>query len=264
MGPRFRLLPHKLEYKALKQARKAIQKAAKEADILVISHYHFDHYTPNFEENLWLKIETNSAEEIYSNKTIFAKDPKKNINFSQRRRAYIFRKLNEKIAKKIEIADGRAFRFGNTLLKFSKPVFHGPAGSKLGWVLITNIKTNSETFTHASDVQGPVVNETFNIILNEKPKILFIGGPPTYLVGFNYEHSYLVTAKENLTNLVSRIPIIVVDHHLLRDANYHSYLKSIFEMANAYDHKILNAAEFIGEKPKLLEAHRKELYQEAK
>lgn len=263
LGPRFRLPPHELEYKALAQTRKAIQKTAKKADVLVVSHYHFDHYTPNFEENIWLKTKPEFAEELYSNKVIFAKDAKKNINFSQRRRGYMFYKLNEKIAKKIEVADGRFFQFDNTLLKFSTPVFHGPADSKLGWVLVTTIRTEKETFIHAPDVQGPVIEETLSIILKEKPDVLFVGGPPTYLAGFKYEYTDLVVAQKNLIELAKKLPVMVVDHHLLRDLNYKNYLQPIIDVVNTYNHKLLSAAEFIGKEPKLLEAHRKELHSKA-
>jgi len=59
------------------KGRKEIKKAAKEADIIVISHYHHDHYFP---DDL----------SIYKNKKIFAKNPNEYINESQRKRAERF------------------------------------------------------------------------------------------------------------------------------------------------------------------------------
>ena len=46
LGPRSGLPPHPLEYMALKRAKERIRNAAKTADIIFISHYHYDHYTP--------------------------------------------------------------------------------------------------------------------------------------------------------------------------------------------------------------------------
>jgi len=59
------------------QGEKAIKKASKSAKIIVISHYHYDHYFPD-------------DMEIYKNKLLFAKNPNEYINDSQRRRAENF------------------------------------------------------------------------------------------------------------------------------------------------------------------------------
>src|SRR6058998_2427920 len=50
MGPRFRLMPHPVEYKARADARERIEAAAGTAKVTTISHYHNDHHTPNFED----------------------------------------------------------------------------------------------------------------------------------------------------------------------------------------------------------------------
>ncbi|RLF52037.1 MAG: MBL fold metallo-hydrolase, partial [Thermoplasmata archaeon] len=59
------------------QGRKKIKRFAKRADVIIISHYHYDHYLPN-------------DIDIYRNKTIFAKNPNLYINESQRERAFTF------------------------------------------------------------------------------------------------------------------------------------------------------------------------------
>jgi predicted metallo-beta-lactamase superfamily hydrolase len=48
LGPRFRLLPHPEEYNALRDSRQRIHEYSRRADLLIISHYHHDHFTPNF------------------------------------------------------------------------------------------------------------------------------------------------------------------------------------------------------------------------
>ena len=55
-----------------KKAKRKIKHAAKNANIVIISHYHYDHFT-DFDKK------------IYENKIIFAKDPNKYINDSQRK-----------------------------------------------------------------------------------------------------------------------------------------------------------------------------------
>jgi hypothetical protein len=60
------------------------------------------------------------------------KNPKENINYSQRRRGWVFQKTGGKYAEKLEIADGKTFIFGkDTTVKFSEPVFHEPENSVL-------------------------------------------------------------------------------------------------------------------------------------
>ncbi|MEM2886008.1 MAG: hypothetical protein QXF24_07975, partial [Thermoproteota archaeon] len=54
LGPRFSLPPHPLEYLALAEARRKIRESARKADIVTVSHYHFDHFTPPFHsDTVW-------------------------------------------------------------------------------------------------------------------------------------------------------------------------------------------------------------------
>ena len=60
---RFGLLPHPLEFKAIDEARRRIAEAAGKAEIVSLSHYHFDHHTPSYEDwlcNWTIKDETQS------------------------------------------------------------------------------------------------------------------------------------------------------------------------------------------------------------
>jgi len=59
------------------EGERKIKEAAKEAEVIVISHYHWDHFLP---EDL----------EIYENKVVLAKNPNQYINDSQRQRALNF------------------------------------------------------------------------------------------------------------------------------------------------------------------------------
>lgn len=59
------------------QARREIKKASKEAEVIIISHYHYDHFT-DFDKGL------------YENKLVLTKNPNEYINESQRKRAESF------------------------------------------------------------------------------------------------------------------------------------------------------------------------------
>jgi len=50
LAPRFGLMPHPFEYRALKEARERIRAYSERAEVITLSHYHFDHYTPTWDE----------------------------------------------------------------------------------------------------------------------------------------------------------------------------------------------------------------------
>ena len=262
LGPRFNLSPHALEYEAIARSRQEILEAARLADVLTISHYHFDHYVPSFEDWIWVWSSPELANRLYRGKTILAKDISSNINFSQRKRGYMFQKLNSKVAKEIRVADGQTFNFGQTAIEFSKPVYHGPAGSELGHVLMLTVRTPGCCLVHAPDVQGPMYDEPLEFILARKPEMLIMGGPPTYLSGFKIDQVNLMKAQQNLVTLAKHVPQLVVDHHLLRALDYRDYLKPATEAAEGAGNRLQTAGELVGREPHLLEARRKELHRE--
>ncbi|MEM3699624.1 MAG: hypothetical protein QXL57_02005 [Candidatus Bathyarchaeia archaeon] len=261
---RFGLPPHPIEFKAIIKAREKIAEAAEKAEIVTLSHYHFDHHTPSYEDwlcNWTAKDET--AKQIYEGKTVLIKNPKEKINFSQRRRGWIFQKTGGKYAEKLEIADGKTFLFGKaTKVKFSEPVFHGPDDSALGWILMTTIEYESEKFMFAPDVQGPMAKQTLEIIVKEKPQMLMIGGPPLYLTRFKVDERQIQTGMKNLEKIVETAQVVILEHHILRDENWREEAKNVFEKAKKIGCKVLTAAEFLREENAFLEAFRKRLYVE--
>jgi len=262
LGPRFNLRPHECEYVALSRTRQAIIEAARRADVLTISHYHFDHYVPNFEDWIWTWSSPEIAAEIYSGKLILAKDISRNINVSQRKRGYMFHKLNVDGAKEIRVADGQKFKFGDTTLEFSKPVYHGSEDSALGYVLMLEVRTPGCCLLHASDVQGPMSEETLRLMLAQKLDAVVVGGPPIYLEGFKVESADIAAAQRNLSALAKRVPLLIVDHHLLRSLNYPQYLHPAMQAAEVAGNRLLTVAELIGQEPQLLEARRRELHEQ--
>ncbi|MEM2522929.1 MAG: hypothetical protein QXW82_07260 [Candidatus Bathyarchaeia archaeon] len=260
---RFNLPPHPLEFKAILRCREKIAEAAMKADVITLSHYHFDHHTPSYEDWLcnWTERDE-TAREIYENKLVLAKHPRENINFSQRRRAWIFQKTGGSFAKKLEEADGKTFLFGSTKLSFSRPVFHGPENSALGWVIMATVEFDGERLLFAPDVQGPISRQTLNIILEEKPRLLIIGGPPLYLTGFRIDEEQVAESFRNLGEVVAAVPYVILEHHILRDADWRTKAENVLAKAERQGHKVMTAAEFLGLENLFLEANRKRLFEE--
>ncbi len=156
---RFSLPSHPIEFQTIARLRKRIAEAADRAEVVTISHYHFDHHTPSYEDWVVNWTEANkTARQIYQDKTVLMKNPKEKINASQRQRAWLFQKTGGKYAKKLEAADGKTFTYGQTTLRFSEPVAHGSEDSMLGWVIMAVVEHGGERFMFAPDVQGPNVH----------------------------------------------------------------------------------------------------------
>jgi predicted metallo-beta-lactamase superfamily hydrolase len=258
---RFGLPPHPKEYEALIECRRKIAEAAEKADVVTLSHYHFDHHTPSYTDWLcnWSSAEV--ARQIYEGKIVLAKSYKDKVNFSQRRRGWMFSKTGGKYAKKVESADGKTFEFVDTKLKFSEPVFHGPTNSLLGWLIMTTIEYESERILFASDVQGPMHNPTLDIILAQKPQLIIIGGPPTYLAWTKIDEEHLEQGMKNLETIVKYVPVTVLEHHLLRDEKWAEHSKPIFDEATKARHRVVTAAEHAQRDNNFLEFRRKYLFE---
>ncbi len=253
--------PHPREYQALAECRERIGKAAEKADIVTISHYHFDHHTPSYTDWFTNWSSAEAAKKIYEGKLVLAKSYRSMVNASQRRRGWMFKKTGGSHAKGLETADGKTFKHGKTKLKFSEPVFHGPENSELGWLLMVTIEFADEKVVFASDVQGPMYTPTLTNILAQNPELVIIGGPPTYLAGFRVKDAHIETGMQNLKSLVENVPTTILEHHTLRDEKWRSLTQPIFEAATERGNKLITAAEFAGTKNNFLEFRRKQLFE---
>ncbi|KON27265.1 hypothetical protein AC481_05285 [miscellaneous Crenarchaeota group archaeon SMTZ-80] len=262
LGPRFGILPHPKEYETRSILRTQLKESARKSDIVTVSHYHNDHYTPSFQDTVFIGNSKEDFEQIYQDKYVLLKDFREKINYNQRRRGWIFQKSLKQIAQRIEIADSKAFNFGDTRVKFSSPVSHGESNSVLGWVLMMSIIVDENKIIHASDIQGPSSIQALNWILSEKPDLLILGGPPTYLEYYYKKKNLQILIIENLKRLISTIPIIVLDHHPLRAKDWKEWLEPLKKYAKNLNHKIVTAAEFSNQKNMALEAKREALYNE--
>jgi predicted metallo-beta-lactamase superfamily hydrolase len=258
LAKRFNLEPHPDEYLALQKALRIITGAASGSDILSISHYHYDHVRPGFENHLYNLSVQNERSIMFSEKIVLAKDNRENINPSQRRRGFYFEKDVKDIATKVEWADNRFFKFGDTKVSYSPPLPHGPSSSRLGYVLSTLIEHFKNRILFAPDVQGPIVQDTLQYLLQMAPDLLIIGGPPIYLSQFTDKER--TAAQNSLLVLASTIPTLVVDHHLMRAKNWKEWMSPVYESAENSGNRLLTMAELAGVENRLLEIEREENY----
>jgi len=258
---RFSLPPHPIEFQTIASLRKKIAEAADKATVTMISHYHFDHHTPSFEDWVvnWTE-EGKTACQIYQDKIVLAKNPKEKINDSQRQRAGVFQNTSGRYAKVLESADGKTFKYGDTTLRFSEAVAHGSEDYVLGWVIMAVIEYGEERFMFAPDIQGPMSMSTLELILASKPNIIMIGGPPLYLGDVRVEMAQLEQGLWNLEQIVEEVPLVILEHHALRDEAWRPKMDAVFQKACLLGHRILTAAEFVGKENLLLESKRKQLY----
>lgn len=240
---RYGLQPHQTEIDALSTIKSEIKNISQKCDILTISHYHFDH----FEDN----------ENIYKGKKVYAKEVYKKINKSQKQRGI---DLKNKIEEKCGLiyCDNSKYLVGNTQIIFSPPFFHGPENIKLGYVIMTTIDDGDMRIIHTSDVQGPVEKKPTNYIINQKPDLIILDGPPTMMLGFRFSKKNLDKASKNLCQIIKKLKCeIILDHHLLRDLNYKKKFQEPYKYGKQ---RVKTFAEYLGKKNNTLEAHRKKLW----
>jgi len=242
--------PHRLELEELSRVRAAIQEHARIADAIAITHFHHDHYT-SFEDRPLDLTNPETAQAVYGDKPVYVKAWQRKLNHAQKTRAIEFLRS---LGRRVTIADGGTF--GG--MAFSPPFKHGEAGSKQGWVTMVLIEDRDERLVFGSDIQL-IERESVDWIIERKPKTLIVSGPPIYLRVLAEDARQRASA--NLLRLAGAIPTIIIDHHLLRTADYHRFLAEPLRIARSAGHRVLTAADFMGRPNTLLEARRRELWQ---
>lgn len=247
---RYGLPAHPIEYERMDFHWERIKRYAKKADVLVVTHYHYDHHDPD-------------EPEVFKDKILLTKHPKKNINKSQKKRSrYLLEQLGD-LPERIEFSDGKEFTFGDTTIRFSEAVPHG-TNTKLGYVTEVCVEDGKEKFVHTSDVEGPSLDEQIQFLLDEKPKTIFCDGPMTYMLGFRYSKKSMEASVDNIIRIIkeTKVKKFVLDHHLLRDLKWDERIDKAYKMAKKKKVKLMTFAEYLGRKNDNLEARRKELYGE--
>ena len=305
-------LPREEKTRLREEAFKRIRHYGTSSDIVVITHYHYDHHVhPS-------RIGEMAC--LFRGKTLLVKDPNQWINRSQRSRALKFlseiyrisggnepfeelmeassfkmtndpferhpktaslwrrskgKKLRvyqakkrwfEKIVEswkrnkwvrsfeaggtKILFADGREFMFGNTRIKFTFPLFHGQFLDNVGWVIGLTVEHAGNKFLFSSDLQGPIIEEYAEWIINSKPEVIVADGPPLYTYGFMIGREEIKNVINNMQRIIceARPSKIIWDHHICRGV-FKPKMREVYSCAEREGVNICTAAEHIGLKP---------------
>jgi len=239
---RYGLPPTDEEIKELENGIKKIIEIGKKADLFIITHYHWDHCPHPDSDHI----------NVLKGKRILAKD------FNNTNRSQYFRgKRVYSILKSMEFSDGKSYEIGNTYIEFSNGVWHGEEKSKLGKVIMVYIEHNNDSMIFASDIQGILTNESKDFIINKNPRLLIMSGPPIYHSKWKKDND--IINFENLKEIVekTRLEKVIIDHHTARSKDYLEYLNKLNrEIKDIF----VSAAEFLGIRPRLLEACRDSFY----
>ena len=246
---RYGLPPHTIEEQRMDERWADIKDHAARSDILIVTHYHYDHHDPD-------------EPEVYDGKIVYLKHPTEKINKSQAGRASHFLAVLEGLPASLDIADGNEFKHGSTRIKFSAPVYHG-TNPRLGYVVEVSISCSGEKMVFTSDVEGPSVADQADFILQESPDLLILDGPMTYMLGFRYSQKSLALAIENINRIIveTSVKTVLVEHHFMRDLKYKERIGEVYECAAESNVRVMTAAEYLGHEIDMLEARRRELYQ---
>ncbi len=244
LGPkRYGLQPHPRELEALDAAEQRIEARLDDSDIVAVTHYHYDH------------VARDAA--IYDGKTIYAKDIESHINRSQQKRGAAFA---DQLDGTPVYCDGETYEHGGTTLRFSPPTPHGPQGTKLGSVVMLTVDADGQRLLYTSDVQGPVDSDAAAYIIEQQPDIVVADGPPTYLLGFRFSQENLERAETNMCRIMEQTGCrLLLDHHLLREERYRERLPLLYRQHGG---RIQTYAGYLGGSNRLLEARRKQIWQE--
>lgn len=234
------LPPHPIELQRESQHWEIIKKYAAQSDVLIVTHYHYDHHNP-------------AKPEVYRDKITFIKNPISNINASQQERASVFLEVLKGIPKELTYSDGREFQFGKTKITFSQAVPHGNI-DRLGYVTEVSITDGSYKLIHTSDIEGGNLDCQIDFILKEDPDMIIFDGPMTYPFQ-NIIPNIIRIIKE------TKVKDFIIDHHYLRKLKWRDKLKEPISIASKLNKRLICTAEFLGLEEDLLEAKRKQLYQ---
>ena len=243
---RFNLPPAAVEWDALRRANDRISAYAARASLVFVSHYHEDHFR--------------SDPASYSGRRVLAKDPRRMVSGAQARRAAELWKSLEGTAR-LQGADGHRERERDVELRVSPPLAHGLDGTTLGYVLALTVEDHAERerFVFASDVQGPLSPVAFAYLLRERPTLLYLSGPPSYMER-EIGPAAIDRGVAHLTRIVEATGCrVIMDHHALRDLRAEARFASLWASG-----RVVSAARYLGVEETPLEARRRELWAAAR
>jgi predicted metallo-beta-lactamase superfamily hydrolase len=240
------LLPHPAQVAMGETIRRKIITAWGEATDIVMSHFHGDH-VPLTDANPY-QLSVYSVASPCQTIRFWTKGEDGLSKRMLQRRRELCKVLAKDLPNTEEQTDG--------LLSFSPAVSHGSQNSRLGKVMMTRIQGAETVFVHASDIQL-LDDHPISQILDWKPDIVLVAGPPIYLSQFSPQKRE--KAWRNAIQLAYQVETLIIDHHLLRAEQGLSWLD---RLALQTDHRVLCAADFMQRPRCLLEAQRVHMYEE--
>ncbi|MBN1625433.1 MAG: hypothetical protein JW944_02825 [Deltaproteobacteria bacterium] len=239
-------LPHPFQVAVGAGIREKIIRELKDTDDVVISHFDGDH-CPLHEPNPY-QLGLDKVKDILSGCRIWARGTENSTPTQQKRR----RDLEAVVKKDLENADGMK----DGCLEFSCPVPHGQRGGEENMLMMSRIQVEGETFVHASDVQL-LEDKTLEIILDWKPDVVLVSGPPLYHYSSPLFNDLREKALRNAKRLSRNVDTLIIDHHLLRSKEGIDWLAGL---KHSSENRVCCAADFMKREAVFLEAWRGELY----
>jgi predicted metallo-beta-lactamase superfamily hydrolase len=239
---RFGLPPSDAEWDALRRVNDRISAYAQRAAFVFVSHYHDDHFR--------------SDPATYRGRRVLAKDPRRMVQGQQARRAAGLWDALEPVAR-VESADGIEHREAGWSLRVSPPLPHGTEGTTLGYLVALTVAdaAERERFVFASDVQGPLSPVATGYLAQERPTLLYLSGPPTYIEA-TVGTAAIDRGIDHLLRLVDRTGCrVILDHHALRDVRGRERLARLWETG-----RVVTAAGYLGLPDAPLESLRPRLW----
>ncbi len=239
---RFSLPPAQEEWDAFRRANDRISAYATRASMIFVSHYHDDHFR--------------SDPSTYAGRMVLAKDPQRMVGGQQARRGAEFWTMLNAQARPT-IADGYERREHALELRVSPPLPHGVEGTTLGYVVAIAIADRFERqrFVFASDVQGPLSGVAAGWIIQQRPTLLYLAGPPAYIER-DVGTPVIERGIDNLLRVIDATGCrVIMDHHAVRDAAFGARFERLWSTK-----RVVTAAEYLGLPITALESQRRQLW----
>jgi predicted metallo-beta-lactamase superfamily hydrolase len=237
---RYGLGPAPEEEEALARARLRIEAYAIRATHVAVSHFHADHALAD--------------PVLYVGRHVWAMDPRRIIDRHQATQAREFWRAIGTHCR-LEPAEGYEAEIDGVTVRFSPPLPHGLDGSEFGHVVAMTVVHDGMRFVHASDLQGPASPVATAYLQRERPDLVYLSGPPTYLQG-QVGHDVVQRAIDNLVRLVGETGCrVIMDHHAVREPRFRERLAQVFGTG-----RVVTAAEYVGRRDECLEARRAALW----
>jgi predicted metallo-beta-lactamase superfamily hydrolase len=239
---RFGLPPAAEEWEALRRVNDRISAYAARAEVVLVSHYHEDHFR--------------SDPASYAGRRVLLKDPRRMIQGQQARRAAELWKTLQGVAR-VSAADDVSERTMDVTLEVSPPLPHGLEGTPLGYVLAVTVADTAERerFVFASDVQGPLSPVAAAYIIRQRPTLLYLAGPPSY-VEREVGTAVIERGIDHLVRIVHTTGCrVIMDHHALRDHAWRERFARVWETG-----RVTTAAGYLGLGEAALESRRAALW----